>query len=561
MVFGSSNSKPGNGLPGPSCLQSSWMSLQFKERIRGVSLIFACGTALFSDGNTMVCSSSKGYANGVISSVNTLLTRIYGDRLEDHNYGTIIRSVTFAGTVVGMVIFGWLSDKVGRKFGMMSAAGIVLLFSGLSAASKGANGSLGGMLSMLSAMRFLLGIGIGAEYPCGSVSASEQSEGPQISKFAQHRWLALATNCMIDLGFVIAAFVPLVLFWMFVHPIYLERREQTFALQIRRQPPSRSVASIFGIRRRSCIAGLPLATEHGRTGTLQERLDETCQDSVSSGVEALLGSACDHLADLLTLTPRWLGSSMISLSIRFVVQLASTIIPLIDELLVQFSIYSSTILDRVTGGNESLTVIFGWNVVINLFYMPGTFGGAFILDYLGPKYTLVVSLLLQAVIGFIMSGLYERLTSHIAAFAVVYGIFLSLGELGPGNCTMILASKTSPTAVRGQFYGVAAAIGKVGAFVGTWAFPPMIDAFGGPKSTKGNTGPFWVGSGLAILSALIALLLLRPMTHDGMIAEDIAFRQYLEENGYDTSSMGLLDGSTTASEVVIDVKAGSFEKV
>lgn len=95
---------------------------------------------------------------------------------------------------------------------------------------------------------------------------------------------------------------------------------------------------------------------------------------------------------------------------------------------------------------------------------------------------------------------------------MVYGLFLSFGELGPGNCMGLLASKTSPTAVRGQFYGAAAAIGKVGAFVGTWAFPPMINgenasvwgcvclktlalAFGGPKTEKGNTGPFWVGSG------------------------------------------------------------------
>ena len=39
---------------------------------------------------------------------------------------------------------------------------------------------------------------------------------------------------------------------------------------------------------------------------------------------------------------------------------------------------------------------------------------------------------------------------------------------GPGNCTILLAGKTSPTAVRGQFYGIAAAVGKLGAFVGTW---------------------------------------------------------------------------------------------
>lgn len=86
----------------------------------------------------------------------------------------------------------------------------------------------------------------------------------------------------------------------------------------------------------------------------------------------------------------------------------------------------------------------------------------------------------------ITSMFYFRLSKHIGAFAVVYGIFLSFGELGivpnnpnkyhvnlpiyqgPGNCLGLLAGKSGPTAVRGQYYGVAAAIGKVGAFVGTW---------------------------------------------------------------------------------------------
>lgn len=44
------------------------------------------------------------------------------------------------------------------------------------------------------AFRFFLGIGIGAEYPCGSVAASEQSEEEGIAKNAQHRWFALATS-------------------------------------------------------------------------------------------------------------------------------------------------------------------------------------------------------------------------------------------------------------------------------------------------------------------------------------------------------------------------------
>jgi len=40
-----------------------------------------------------------------------------------------------------------------------------------------------------------------------------------------------------------------------------------------------------------------------------------------------------------------------------------------------------------------------------------------------------------------------------------------MGEAGPGDCLGLLASKLWPTAVRGQMYGVAAAVGKIGAFV------------------------------------------------------------------------------------------------
>jgi len=154
---------------------------------------------------------------------------------------------------------------------------------------------------------------------------------------------------------------------------------------------------------------------------------------------------------------------------------------------------------------------------------------------------MILGLVLQAIIGFIMSGLYVQLKRHIAAFAVIYGIFLSFGEFGPGNCLGLLAAKSAPTATRGQYYGFAAAIGKIGAFSGTWAFPAIIDAFGGPDSNRGNTGPFWIGSGLALLSASITFLFIRPLSHDGLVNEDRLFREYLEAHGYDTSRMGFKD--------------------
>lgn len=141
-----------------------------------------------------------------------------------------------------------------------------------------------------------------------------------------------------------------------------------------------------------------------------------------------------------------------------------------------------------------LTTVFGWNTVINLFYIPGTMLGAPASDWLGPRYALALGVFLQAVIGFIMAGDYFNLSqpSMIGGFVVVYGVFLALGEFGPGNNIGLLAAKTCATGIRGEglspllamsfssltvvcadnvkgkYYGIAAAIGKIGAFVGTW---------------------------------------------------------------------------------------------
>jgi MFS family permease len=47
--------------------------------------------------------------------------------------------------------------------------------------------------------------------------------------------------------------------------------------------------------------------------------------------------------------------------------------------------------------------------VINLFYIPGSFFGAFLSDWIGPRYCLALGVALQGIVGFIMSGLYGHL--------------------------------------------------------------------------------------------------------------------------------------------------------
>ncbi|KAK7755087.1 glycerophosphoinositol permease [Diatrype stigma] len=221
-----------------------------------------------------------------------------------------------------------------------------------------------------------------------------------------------------------------------------------------------------------------------------------------------------------------------------------------------FGIYSSTILSNIYGDGAPLTTVFGWNTVINLFYLPGTIFGAFVSDWLGPRYTLVLGVTLQAIVGFIMAGVYAHLSqpSLVGAFAVVYGIFLTLGELGPGNNIGLLAAKTCATGIRGQYYGFAAAVGKIGAFVGTWVFP-YIQAAGGPDAVATAQYPFFVSASLCVLSGALALLCLPNVGQDTIALEDARFREYLESRGWDTRQLGLRKGEGLPGAGEVDVES------
>lgn len=88
-----------------------------------------------------------------------------------------------------------------------------------------------------------------------------------------------------------------------------------------------------------------------------------------------------------------------------------------------FSIYSSAWLAIILGETAPLWKTFGWNTLTNVFYLPGSTFGAFLSDWIGPRYALSGGVFVQGCVGFIMSGFYGYLATpeHVAAFVVVYG--------------------------------------------------------------------------------------------------------------------------------------------
>jgi len=117
-----------------------------------------------------------------------------------------------------------------------------------------------------------------------------------------------------------------------------------------------------------------------------------------------------------------------------------------------FGIYATSILANLLGESAPLWKSLAWNILINFFYMPGCLAGAFVADLpsMGPKKTLFIGVTLQGIIGFIMAGCYPWLNKpeNVAGFVVVYGVFLALGEFGPGDNIGLVASKTCATGIR-----------------------------------------------------------------------------------------------------------------
>ena len=349
-------------------------------------------------------------------------------------------------------------------------------------------------------------ISIRGEYPAGSVACAESTG--ELKRGHRNRWFIMFTNVQIDFGFVVSSIVPMII--VLITTENHLRAAWRICLGLGVIPP----LSLFYLRLK-----------------LQEP-EEFNRETMKN-----------------TRTPYWLVIKFY----WFRLLIVSLIWFIYDFSAYSFGIFSSSWLAIILGDTAPLWKIFGWNTVINLFYIPGAVIGSVVSDKIGPRMALAYGVIAQGIVGFIMSGCYPLLNTpaHVGGFVVVYGIFLSLGELGPGDNIGLVASKTSATAIRGQYYGIAAAVGKIGAFVGTYVFPVIINnAPGGPTSDRGGQDPFFVSSALCLFSGLLAIFFLPHIGQDTITEEDLKFRAYLESQGWDTRQMGIKQYQMASSSTV-----------
>ncbi|MBO0806432.1 MAG: MFS transporter, partial [Nocardiopsaceae bacterium] len=104
---------------------------------------------------------------------------------------------------------------------------------------------------------------------------------------------------------------------------------------------------------------------------------------------------------------------------------------------------------------------------------------------------------------FAVIGLVPGMTTAVAPFLIAYGISYFFTEFGPNVTTFVLPGEVFPTAVRATGHGIAAGVGKIGAFIGVFLFPVLQDSLG-------LRGTLMLTAGVSVLGAFLTLVLPEP---------------------------------------------------
>jgi MFS family permease len=322
----------------------------------------------------------------VIGNVELLLAFLYPNALTSSMYSRLSNAFLI-GMIVGMLLFGTVVDQLGRKTGAVATTILLVVGITLSTAANGTSDT--GLLWMLVIARGIAGVGAGGEYPVSGAGAAEATdEGEQYRKRRGFMFAMLA-DLSASLGYVWGGLVPLLLLLCF------KQKEEHYKIVWRLSfalgmiPP----LSIFWFRIR-----MATSTAYRKSAMRKQKVP-------------YLLAVKKYWRSLIGCSATWFLYNYIS---------------------VPFGIFSGTIVNRVNA-SESLVKSLGWGVVINCFYIPGPFLGGYLSDKIGRRKTMALGFGLQAILGFVLGGANKQIQDVFPLFVVLYGLFLTLGEVGPGR--------------------------------------------------------------------------------------------------------------------------------
>ena len=117
---------------------------------------------------------------------------------------TSVATAAVAGSVCGQIAFGMVADRIGRKRGFICT--LLLAMTGSLASAFAQDSPAFSIFTMIACFRFVLGVGIGGEYPLSATISSENAH----SKHQRGQQVAMVFS-MQGVGMLLAPLVGVIL--------------------------------------------------------------------------------------------------------------------------------------------------------------------------------------------------------------------------------------------------------------------------------------------------------------------------------------------------------------
>jgi MFS family permease len=402
----------------------------------------------------------------VISSVATLVAAQWH---LSTNQKSAVSSAAILGAFIGAFVFGRIADVFGRKRVYTVVAAIMIVGALSSAFADG--------LTWLVVSRFVLGLGIGGDYPVSAVLMSEYS-----NRTDRGRLVGLVFS-MQALGLIVGPLVALLLIGSGVG------HELTWRLLL--GLGAVPAAAVVWLRAKMPESPRFQARVRGEAGKAASELA-----AFSDGVVAHHDKVADGV-HRMTLR-RFLTDR------RMLMMLLGTAG---SWFLLDYALYGNTLslpaILKQVAPKASLVATLAWTLgIFVVFALPGYLLAIARMDRIGHRRLQYIGFAVMAAC-FLVLGVVPGMTTVVAPFLVVFGISYFFTEFGPNTTTFVLPSEVFPVSQRTTGHGIAAGVGKLGAFIGVFLVPHL-------QKSIGLRGMLLVAGAAAVVGILTTMLLPEP---------------------------------------------------
>jgi MFS family permease len=355
----------------------------------------------------------------------------------------LLNSTMLGAAFLGALAFGRFADLVGRKRVYWMVAAIMIV------------GSVGSAIAptfwVLILFRFLLGFGVGGDYPVSAVLMSEYANRKDRGRLVG---MVFSTQA---LGLIVGPLIALALLGAGV--------SDSLAWRIMLGLGAVPAAAVIYLRSRMPESPRYQVQVNGNASQAAAQLASFTDGKVS-------GSAP-------TATHRVLGLRAFLTDRRYAVLLAGTAGCwfLLDYAYYGNTISTPQILSLIAPDATTMTKIALQLAIFVVAALPGYLLAIAWLDRVGHRRLQLVGFAAMAVC-FAVIAVVPGMTTAVAPFLLVYGLSYFFTEFGPNMTTFVIPSEVYPVSMRATGHGISAGVGKLGAFIGVFLFPVLQNSLG-----------------------------------------------------------------------------------